>query len=391
MNRTVAHFIDSDTFGGGEQVVLTLLAGLDAERWSPLLLHHDTPGTSRLVSEAKRLGIPCRPVPRLSRQSIATTFVPFTRELKALNTAILHVHLNWPLACRHAVRAAKLARVPVVATCHLYSGLVGLRSWLEQKVHAALIDRYVAVSHEVSKRLCQDLGVPSHKVRLVQNGIRVSGFDRRADPSLRALLTEGLERPIVFTPARLHPQKGHVHLLEAARLVPDALFVIAGAGPEREHLEAHAGRLGLVSRVRFLGHRQDIPELLAMCDLFVLPSLYEGLPLTVLEAMAAEKPVVATAIGGTDEAVVHGVTGLLVPPGNSKELAAAIQVLLSDKALARRFAEAGRARVVQQFSSETMVHGVAKVYEELWENRTSDTWEPGQTNGATDCRLRSTS
>ena len=117
------------------------------------------------------------------------------------------------------------------------------------------------------------------------------------------------DRPIVLTVARLDPQKGHRYLLAAATEVPEAVFALVGEGGERAALENQARTLGVAERVRFLGHRDDVPELLAACDLFVLPSLYEGLPLSVLEAMAAAKPVVATAIDGTTEAVVHEVTG----------------------------------------------------------------------------------
>jgi glycosyltransferase involved in cell wall biosynthesis len=178
------------------------------------------------------------------------------------------------------------------------------------------------------------------------------------------MLTGGSDCPIVFTPARLYSRKGHIHLLQAATLVPDALFVLAGDGPERARLEECARQLGVAARVRFLGQRQDIPQLLASCDLFVLPSLYEGLPLSVLEAMAAGKPVIATAIRGTDEAVIHGKTGLLVAPGNPVDLAAAIRKLLSDRALAAQLAQAGKARVAQEFSAEAMVQGASRVYEE---------------------------
>ncbi len=200
-------------------------------------------------------------------------------------------------------------------------------------MQTASIDRYIAVSNEVKERLRKDMAVPESKIKVVHNGIRLARFSRQTDPELRRELTQGSGRPIVLTPARLHSQKGHIYLLQAAALVPDALFVLAGEGPERRSLEDVAKGLGLETRVRFLGQREDIPDLLACCDVFVLPSLYEGLPLSVLEAMAAGKPVVATRIGGTAEAVVHGVTGMLVPPENPRELAAAIRTLLADSSL----------------------------------------------------------
>jgi glycosyltransferase involved in cell wall biosynthesis len=143
------------------------------------------------------------------------------------------------------------------------------------------------------------------------------------------------------------------------------LFVLAGDGDERAALESQCAVLGLQERVLFLGYQQDVPNLLAHCDLFVLPSLYEGLPLAILEAMAAAKPVIATAVGGTGEVVVDGETGLLVPPGDPTALAGAIRKLLSDPPFARRLAAAGNVLVQRSFSTEAMVRRVSQVYEDL--------------------------
>jgi glycosyltransferase involved in cell wall biosynthesis len=179
------------------------------------------------------------------------------------------------------------------------------------------------------------------------------------------MLTGSTERPVVLTPARLNKQKGHSYLLEAVALVPEAVFVLAGDGPERANLERQARELGLDNRVLFLGYRQDIPDLLASCDLFVLPSLFEGFSLSILEAMAADKPVIASRIGGNAEAVVHGKTGILVPPASPTALAAAIRTVLSDQGLAQRLAAAGKARVYQKFSAAIMVQRVTQIYEEI--------------------------
>ncbi|WP_455389629.1 glycosyltransferase, partial [Petrachloros mirabilis] len=138
-----------------------------------------------------------------------------------------------------------------------------------------------------------------------------------------------------------------------------------GDGPLRASLEAQARSLGLEGRVRFLGYRTDIRDLLKCCDVFVLPSLYEGLPLSILEAMSTVKPVIATQIGGIDDAVIPGETGLLVPPSDPVALALAIRSVLADQPWARRLAFAGRARVEQCFSAEKMVQQVTNVYIEL--------------------------
>jgi glycosyltransferase involved in cell wall biosynthesis len=240
-----------------------------------------------------------------------------------------------------------------------------VRFWLRRHLRNAVIDRYIAVSEATKECLIREVSVPAAKVRVVQNGIRVTAFGKAGDPALRHSLVEGSGLPVIFTPARLHLQKGHRYLLEAAALVPEALFVFAGDGEERKRLEEQTRALGIQQRVRFLGNRSDVPELLACCDLFVLPSLNEGLPLALLEAMAAGKPVIATAIGGTKEVVTNGSTGLLVPPANSRDLAVAIRLLLSDRALADRMGAAGRQHVSAHFSSDAMVEQTIRVYDEL--------------------------
>jgi glycosyltransferase involved in cell wall biosynthesis len=204
---------------------------------------------------------------------------------------------------------------------------------------------------------------------VVRNGIPLTHFHRAANPALRAALTKKPELPVVLTTARLDAQKGHRYLIEAAARVPKATFVFAGEGPERGALEAYAHMLGVDDRVVFLGYRKDIPDLLASCDLFVLPSLYEGFPLSILEAMAAGKPVIASAAGGSDEAIVHEETGLLVPQADAASLTRTIQRVLSDPALALRLAAAGKARAYEEFSIETMVQRVTDVYHELLASR----------------------
>jgi glycosyltransferase involved in cell wall biosynthesis len=367
MIHTVIQFIDADISGGSEEVVMQLVAGLDRSRWRSMLFHHGSTGMTRLVDYVSRSGIACRAVPRITKWNVSRTLRHIIRELRTVQPTILHAHLNWPLDCRDAVIAATLARVPaVVATSHLYCPILrGRFGWLRQRVQTACVDRYIAVSDEVKRRLGQNLQVPESKIRVVRNGICTARFDNPADPALRASLVDGQKRPVVFTPARLNSQKGHSYLLKAAALVPEGLFVLAGDGPERRPLEEMTRALGLQERIRFLGHRQDIPQLFACCDLFVLPSLFEGLPLSILEAMAAGKPIVATAVGGSDEAIVDGVTGLLVPPADPVSLAAAIRRLLSDRELASRLATAAKTRVTREFSSDAMVRGVTGVYEEL--------------------------
>jgi glycosyltransferase involved in cell wall biosynthesis len=355
--------VDSDIFGGNEEAALHLMASLDPARYEPVLLHHPDPGIVRLLHGARDLGIRTHAVPRVNQRGRLTGVFRLWQAIRAERPAIFHAHLSWPLACKYGVLAAWLARVPaIVATAQLY---VELRGNQRHPIALRPLHRIIAVSEAVKARYAEDLRIPARKLIVVRNGIRVPRSGRTPNPALRAELVRGRPDYVVLTPARLHVQKGHAILLAAAAQVPDATFVLAGEGPLRAELEQQAHDLGVAQRCVFLGHRSDVPDLLAAADLLVLPSLFEGLPVSVLEAMAAERPVVATAIGGTDEAVTHELNGLLVPPGDPAALAAAIHRVRVDPALAHRLAAAGRGRLEREFSSATTAREVMKVYDEV--------------------------
>jgi glycosyltransferase involved in cell wall biosynthesis len=368
MVRTVIHFTDSNVFGGTEQVLLQILSGLDRRHWRPVLFHHPEPGLEPLLEKARNLEVKLRAVPRMQRIWYTGRLPQFIRALRAERPSILHAHLTWPLSCKYGILAAVMARVPaVVATAQIYFELPKKPLLqMQPRLIATCVDRYIAVSRAVADQLCNDFRIPASKVQVVHNGIPAGHFNGPASPLLRAALTRGKAQSIVLMVGRLDDkQKGQRYLIEAAAQVPEAMFVLAGEGPDRGALEGQARALGVDNRVLFLGYREDIPDLLACCEVFVLPSLFEGLPLSILEAMAAGKPVIASAIGGNDEIIAHGENGLLVPQADPAALAGAIRAVLSDPALARRLAEAGRSRVRREFAVETMVESVTRVYDEL--------------------------
>lgn len=368
MSKTIFHYTDTTGFGGAEQAALTLMAGLARQGWRSVLVHHPSPGITPLLDKARQLDVELLPVPCMPDGLQGARRVPhFVQVLRKDKPDVFHAHLTWPLACKFGLVSALAARVPaVVATVQLFLDFhLDASIYTQQRLIAAMMGRYVAVSQDIARQLSQTLHWSPDKISVVHNGIDLAPFTGRTNCELRAGLNALDEKPIVLTVARLDEQKGHCYLLQAAAQVPEARFVLAGDGPERPSLEAQARGLGLGDRVIFLGHRSDIPDLLSCCDLFVLPSLYEGLPLSVLEAMAAGKPVIATSVGGTDEAVIPGETGLFVPPADPPALARAIRSLLRDPALANRLASAGRARVRLEFSAEKMVRQVTQIYDEL--------------------------
>ncbi len=363
MKRRVVHYLDSEIFGGCEEAALHLMGALDRDRWEPMLLHHPGAGIARLVEGAASVGIATLEVPRVTRGRRVAGVNRLRRVLRAERPAIVHAHLSWPFACKHGVLAAWLARVPgIIGTAQLFLPSDGTRQPL------ALLRAYqriIAVSEETRSRFIQDLHMPTERLTVVRNAIRVPPRGRTVNPAFRASLVGGRPDYVIMTPARLHAQKGHEYLVAAAAAVPGATFVFAGDGPLRADLEAQAREAGVADRCLFLGERSDVPDLLAAADLVVLPSLFEGLPVAVLEAMAAERPVVATAIGGTDEAIASEKSGLLVPPRDAAALAAAIRRLQADPGLAGRLAAAARTRVEQDFSAEAAARDVMRIYDEV--------------------------
>jgi len=265
--------------------------------------------------------------------------------------------------------AAWLAGVPVVVVAEMAVDLWKGRS--EQFVDRRLAtwcDRLVGNSQAVVD-FYRRLGVPTDRLAMIYSG---TADDEPPIVDSRAIrLSFGFEAgaPLVLFAGRLAEQKRVDDLLKALDLLqhvqPDVRTLIAGDGPLRDRLEETAQAYHLDGRVRFLGHRDDLPRLLAAADLIVLPSAYEGLPNVVLEAMRFRKPVIATAAPGTTEVVVDGQTGLLVPIGNAPLMARAIRDIVRDPTLAHRLGDAGRACVEAHFRADTMVAKFAALYENL--------------------------
>jgi glycosyltransferase involved in cell wall biosynthesis len=227
--------------------------------------------------------------------------------------------------------------------------------------------RTTAVSQDTRRHLVEALGIPSSLVQPVLNGVPEQVGDRA---KLRGELRLGADAVLVCAVGNLIERKGHAFLINALADVtaaaPDAPWhlAIAGEGVERPTLERLARERGVVDRVHLLGHRKDVADVLAASDIFVMPSLWEGLPLAVLEAMFAGTAVVASGISGIPEAIVSEESGLLVPPGAVPPLADALKRLVHDGALRRRLAEAGRARARELFTVGAMTAQYESLYVE---------------------------
>ena len=369
MSVTVLHYIEGDAFGGAERSLLHLLAHTDRAAFEPLLVLHPSTALRPVLREAAALGVPAIEVPRMRGVLAFPAAMRFAARIRGRGQ-ILHAHLTWALGCSWAILAAGLSSIPSVATVQLFLPDDSVRlPRLTRRFVPGRVARYVAVSPHVAEALHDALGVDAARIDVVPNGIPQTArtaaerAQRRGEARRRVFGEEA--RTIALVVARLERQKGHGTLLAAAADVPGVLFALAGAGEDRGALERQAASLGLSERVVFLGHRPDVPDLLAAADLFVLPSTSEGLPLALLEAAAAGLPIVATDIGGNRDVVRAGETGLLVPAGDPAALAAAIRRLATDPSYARGLGESAAARFDSRYTAAAMAKGVERAYERV--------------------------
>jgi glycosyltransferase involved in cell wall biosynthesis len=282
------------------------------------------------------------------------------------NVDVLHTHGY--KADLYACAAAWPRRVALVATCHNWPS----RSW-SMRAYAALdrlamrtFDRVVVISEPLAEIL-QRSGIQVAKLEMIANGVESARF-REAQPTLRDEVVLGEELLVGFV-GRLAPEKGGEILLRAAQQVlrtrPRTKFVLVGDGPSRQAWELLASQLGIYDRVVFAGVREDMPGVYASFQVVVLPSLCEAMPMCVLEAMAAGKPVIATRVGAVPKLVDQDQTGVLVEPGDVDGLSAAIIQILDDPGWAHRLGENGRARATEHFSADSMARRYVELYREV--------------------------
>jgi len=295
------------------------------------------------------------------------------RTLRQYPGCILHLHLTGHHGGDLIQLAGRLAGVrAMVRTEHLPPVLpITALDRARVRLRDLALAKIICVSEQTRQLHLERLGRDAGRCTVVPNCVDLERFS----PTLREYGVHaefGFEptAPIIGTVSRLgEHRKGIHHFLDmaadVAALNPTVRFLVVGDGELRSDLEQQARRLGIQSSVVFTGERRDIPRLLAAMRIFVMPSLYEGGPYTILEAMAMEKPVVATPVGLVSDVVDHRTTGLLVPIADSAALTEAVVELLSDAELPRGLAEQGRQAVVERFSLDAMIAGVTAVYREV--------------------------
>lgn len=385
----LTYFSDAHVMGGAEEYLRLLIEGLDQRTFDIRFVCTDDRALAPLIDRLRSRGIAVHVISQKetcgrteNREkgrflvhvpilSLAHPFYRLWKSFRSLPTDILHVNVPAPYDCRFAILAAKLAGVPlIVTTNHLPTLSPASYTWRGQwvlRLAQRCVDLTIVESDVNRQTALNRYRLDPAKTVSVYHGIELQRFDRSFDrQAIRQTLGLSHQQAVIGTVGRLTPQKAHHIFLEAAAIVKHTLdhvkFLIVGDGELRQELERRARQLGLAEHVLLTGYRRDIPELLSVFDVFVLSSLYEGLPLSILEAMAMAKPVVATRVDGVPEAVVDGETGLLVPPNDSAALAEAICFVLQNPWRAQAMGQAGRRRVEAMFRQEMMVAQTEQLY-----------------------------
>jgi glycosyltransferase involved in cell wall biosynthesis len=351
--------------GGAEDVVLNLVRHLP-DRFEPIVgcIHDLGP----IGHEIRAAGIPVTALglnPGLRRPWDVARIRRFLRRTRP---RIVHTFLL--PASLYGRLAAMLARVPIVigSEMNIYERKRP-RHALAERLLMSGTDRVVAAAQSVRDFYIRQIHADPAKVDVIYNAVDWAHLERTADrDQTRRSLGIPADAAAVVVIGRLTEQKGHAYLFDALAHTPSldrVHLVVAGDGDLRETLRDCAAALGISSRVHFVGVRRDVGNLLHAIDVFVLPSLWEGLPLALVLAMGAGVPVVSTRVGGVPEIVEDGRTGLLVPPGDAAALGDAVARLIGDPARARGLAEAARAEVRPKFGVDGYVASVVGLYDRL--------------------------
>nr|WP_242836758.1 glycosyltransferase family 4 protein [Desulfotomaculum nigrificans] len=374
--------------GGMKNHLLDLVRLTDKTRYEVTVA---CPPGSQMWNDLVKLGINTLPISLVGELSPGKDYAAvrtLTKYLHKSETMILHAHSSKGALVGRL--AAIIARTPVVIfTAHNSIFYEEWPRWKKklfatvERFLARFTDRIITVSEALKQELIEQENIPAKQLTTIYNGIDTDKFSAQVDTlAIRKSLNIPELGPVIGTIARLAPQKGVSYFLKSASLLKEyqANFLVVGDGPLRQDLEQEAAELGLQNRVTFAGRRENIAEILAAIDIFVLPSVTEGLPLTILEAMAAGKPVVATRVGGIPEAIQEGKTGIVVPPKDPEALAVALAGLLGERERAVRMGINGQKFVQEKFGVAGMVNRTMELYQQLLEDKNLI---PSKVNGQT--------
>ena len=380
---------DSTEHGGAEDHLKVLANELYKRGNCVRVLLPDVAGLAILVSQLREQGVEIAPLPlipihpgaiRQTRKAVSLNILNLYRCFRRIKPDLIHFVVSWPTRDNWCgMIAALLLGIPYVVDFQLVPPSIecpptnrGMLKYLGRVLkfvfnRAAAI---ICVSTGNKARLAQLFELEEKRIAVVQNCVETGLFENVNISELSSLREQlGLQPNdlVITTVARLNIQKGHQHLVEAARRVcadfTHVRFLLVGDGELREQLIERVAAAGLSEKFIFAGYRQDVPEILAFTDIFVLPTLFEGLPHSILEAMAAGKSVVASRVDGVGEVVVDKETGLLVEAGDVGQLADALDHLIQNRTAREDMGRKGKKRVNQLFGLNNMIENFASIYD----------------------------
>jgi glycosyltransferase involved in cell wall biosynthesis/SAM-dependent methyltransferase len=365
----VLQLIEGFNLGGAEKKLLELVRMMDPVRFKTVVCSLGL--GDRIRPEFDKLGnsgIDVTVLPRRRRVDLflIVRLIRLIRKhrIDVIMTTLFYADVLGPIAGR----IAGVRRIYSWETISAPEWLISRRLWPYRAV-IRLADGVVSVSRATAEWLHAKRGVPENKIRVIPYSVDLNRFATGEGENVRRRLGIHPRDIVVGMVGRLHPQKGQTYLIQAApeiiRKAPRVRFVLIGDGDSRNDLEAQVRNAGLEKHFFFLGFRQDVHEIIHAIDIFTLPSLYEGLPNVILEAMAAGKPVVASSVDGTQELIEHGKTGLLVPPGDPDQLADAIIKLIQKREWASQMGREAQRNIRMNYSIENQI----RAFEELYEHR----------------------
>lgn len=368
----VCHVAVGDLWAGAEVHLLALmryLVRLSGFEWSVILFNE-----GKLADELRKLPIQLMVVPEKDNGPVAIAY-HLVRTFKRIRPDIVHTHKYKDSVLGTIV--ARCLRVPhVIRVVHgLPEPFGGLKSMkmicytiVDRVVTSRLIDKVIAVSREIHEVLTKVYG--ANKVMCIHNGIDLENVHvttQRSEARKEWHIDD--KAVVVGTVGRLVLVKGHTVLLRAVRVLRtmgmNVTLLLVGDGPLREQLEAEVQRLELGQSVIFVGHQEQVYDFINMMDIFVLPSLHEGIPMVLLEALALKRSVIASRVGGIPEVVLNGQSGLLVRPSNVDELASSLREMIQDPCKASELGTMGRSHIEQEFDASMMANRTAALYRSL--------------------------
>jgi glycosyltransferase involved in cell wall biosynthesis len=365
---SIAYLVPSLSYGGSEKLLHSFLKYLDRDKFLPEV--HCFYDNGELVEEFRKNKIEVYNWHAPKRDPI--TFFRMILFFRRRGYDIAHTHLF----DRQGRVAAFLSGIPVIITTyHLvtdWDRTGGFSNWFKvwlDTLTSRLNDQIITVSEAVREQAIVKGNISPKKITTILNGVDLEEYSTHieSDHIRKELGLEG--KRIIVAVGRLVPQKGHVYLIRAARLLikdfPNLVFLIIGDGPLLDTLESEIRENELEGVVRLLGNRSDIPEILSCSEIYVMPSIYEGLSISLLETMASEKPIVTTNVNGIQGVIDDGYNGLLVSPRKEADLARALSLLLKDRNLAAELARMARKKVEEEYDIRLHVRRIENMYLDL--------------------------